>query len=331
MEKISVIVPVYKVEKYLQRCIESIINQTYKNLEIILIDDGSPDNCGIICDEYAKKDNRIKVIHKENGGLSDARNAGLDIATGEYIAFVDSDDYIALNMFETLHSLMIKDNSDMALCEILCVDECGNSIESMNAKSPIKDGLYNQKEFFEKVSSYNGWHLIIACNKLYKKEIFQEIRFPKGRYCEDNYVIHYIIEKTNKVSCLDTPLYFYVQRNNSIMHFEKYSIKNFDDVEGYFDRALLLKKYNLIGEMYKTTLSGIQRMDICCCNLDLKDINIRKRYKELRSLYKLVYKNLIFERGISFKKKFLLTFFYIDIRAYRFFINAYSSTLAKHI
>ena len=119
---ISVIIPVYKVEKYLSKCVESIINQTYKNLEIILVNDGSPDNCGEICDEYAKKDSRIKVIHKENGGLSDARNAGIEIASGQYIAFVDSDDYIASNMYERMYETKkdIKNirSNDISYCNI---------------------------------------------------------------------------------------------------------------------------------------------------------------------------------------------------------------------
>ena len=118
MELISVIVPVYKVEKYLRECVDSILAQTYTNLEIILVDDGSPDNCGKICDEYAQNDSRIKVIHQENGGLSAARNAGLDIATGKYIGFVDSDDYAELNMFEELHKRIIENNADLSICGV---------------------------------------------------------------------------------------------------------------------------------------------------------------------------------------------------------------------
>ena len=116
MDTISVIVPVYKVEPYLKQCVDSIINQTYKNLEIILVDDGSTDNCGKICDEYASKDNRIKVLHIENGGPAVARNAGLDIATGKYIGYVDSDDYIEPDMYETLYNAMIKTNAGLVVC-----------------------------------------------------------------------------------------------------------------------------------------------------------------------------------------------------------------------
>ena len=122
---ISVIVPIYNVEKYLDRCVESIINQTYKNLEIILVDDGSPDNCTQMCDDYAKKDSRIRVVHKENGGLSDARNAGMEVATGEYVSFIDSDDYISLDFYETLFQTMIDNDSDIVECSVVKFYENG--------------------------------------------------------------------------------------------------------------------------------------------------------------------------------------------------------------
>ena len=129
-ELVSIIVPVYKVEKYLDKCIESIVGQTYENLEIILVDDGSPDNCPAMCDRWAEKDSRIKVIHKENGGLSSARNAGLDACTGEYIYFLDSDDYIAENCIEMLFNTIISDGSDMCIGNLMSVDESENFVDS---------------------------------------------------------------------------------------------------------------------------------------------------------------------------------------------------------
>ncbi len=135
---ITVVVPVYKVEKYIDRCVTSIINQTYKNLQIILVDDGSPDNCGKICDEYAKKDNRIEVIHKENGGLSDARNAGINIAKGKYIAFVDSDDYVANDYIEYMYKILKKENAKISICELQIVWK--------NTKIEEKTNLQENKE-----------------------------------------------------------------------------------------------------------------------------------------------------------------------------------------
>lgn len=173
-ELISVIIPVYKVEKYLDECIQSVINQTYKNLEIILVDDGSPDNCGKICDEYAKKDNRIKVIHKENGGLSSARNAGLDIARGEYISFIDSDDYVSKDFIKNMSIQMA--NADLIICGMKNVykeDEKCDEKENVVIKNETLTFIEaNQKLIKPKNEIY-----VTACNKLYRRELFDNLRF----------------------------------------------------------------------------------------------------------------------------------------------------------
>lgn len=211
---VTIIVPIYKVEAYLQKCIDSILNQTYKNLEIILVDDGSPDNCGHICDEYAKTDIRIKVIHKKNGGLSDARNAGLDIATGDYIYFIDSDDWIASNAIEILTSYIESNN------EIDIVAGCAVDIHEENGK--ILETNYSIKldtiQTLNKIEALknnllNGW---AAWNKLYKKELFKEIRFPKGKINEDEAVMLHIISLCEKIVLVGQPTYFYFLRPESI-------------------------------------------------------------------------------------------------------------------
>ena len=200
---ISIIVPVYNVEKYLNRCVDSIINQTYKNLEIILVDDGSTDNSGKICDEYQKKDSRIKVIHKTNGGMSSARNAGLDIATGNYIAFVDSDDYIALNMMATMRGYVVDNNVDMAVCGFTRLTE--NKILSERGKEVIC-GIYNPEKLFESETAHIdgvkdrvSLYTESLCNKLYKRYIFDDLRLRIGKNHEDFYLMHYIINKCQKV------------------------------------------------------------------------------------------------------------------------------------
>jgi len=215
-EKISVIVPIYKVEKYLHKCVDSIINQTYKNLEIILVDDGSPDNCPAICDEYAKKDNRIKVIHKPNGGLSDARNAGLDIATGEYIAFVDSDDYIDLTMYEKLYNAIKQNDCDLAVCGFNNVNED----ESKVWQCWKKDKVINQNEPVKLLFENNNvGGIITAWNKLYHKDIFKTLRYPVGKINEDEFVVYDVLKNVKKgVVVIDNLLYFYRQRDNSIMN-----------------------------------------------------------------------------------------------------------------
>ncbi|MBR5112832.1 MAG: glycosyltransferase family 2 protein [Clostridia bacterium] len=206
-KKISVIVPIYNVEQYIIECLDSIVNQSYKKLEIILVDDGSPDNCGKICDEYAKKDSRIKVIHQENGGLSAARNAGLDVATGEYIGFVDSDDYIEMNFFEELLKSIEEYHASLAVCG---VKKFGleNRMESYGNKQ-LSSSEYLKALLCGTVKSY-------SCNKLYKASLFEIIRFPNGEMFEDLKIMHLIGEKTTLVSFTDKTFYNYRIRQNSI-------------------------------------------------------------------------------------------------------------------
>lgn len=223
---ISVIVPIYKVEEYLDRCVESIVNQTYKNLEIILVDDGSPDNCPQMCDSWAEKDSRIKVVHKENGGLSDARNAGMPFAIGDVVSFIDSDDWVELDMFEKMLSRMQKDNSDIVSCGVKWVEEDGtvirdvtvNANEVLDTHSAMKE-LINDNKFKQHV-----W------NKLYKYELIKGIPFEKGRYHEDVFWSYQIVGKAERVTILKDSLYNYVQRKGSIMG-NSYSVKRLDGLD----------------------------------------------------------------------------------------------------
>ena len=224
MPLISVIVPVYKVEPYLERCVNSIINQTYKNLEIILVDDGSPDNCGKICDELAIKDNRIRVIHKENGGLSSARNAGLDIATGDYITFVDSDDYIENDYLFYLLNALINSNSDIAICGMKTIDE-SEKIISIDAF--LSNEIFNVKEIFEKILLPLK---TAAWGKLFSKKIISNYRFPeKIIHGEDLVFLANLIENDTKFITVKHAFYFYLKRKNSITT-AKFSKKSFDEV-----------------------------------------------------------------------------------------------------
>ena len=171
---ISVIVPIYNVEEYLDRCVESIVNQTYKNLEIILVDDGSPDNCPQMCDNWAEKDSRIKAVHKENGGLSDARNAGMPFATGEIISFIDSDDWIELNMFETMLNRMIEDNSDIVSCGVKWVEEDGCLIRDVTSENEVLDNKTAMKELLnDSKLKQHVW------NKIYKYDMIKNIPLSK--------------------------------------------------------------------------------------------------------------------------------------------------------
>lgn len=223
---ISVIVPVYKVESYLDKCISSIVGQTYQNLEIILVDDGSPDSCPAICDSWAKKDSRIQVIHKENGGLSDARNAGMTIATGELMGFVDSDDYLSPNMYQLLYERMLEDDSDIAACGVEMIwedDTPGRMLTcSGNYLLERKDAML--AIIRETYLKQPVWY------KLYKTTLIRDISFPVGKYHEDVFWSYQAVAKARRVSVIETPCYFYTQRGGSIMG-EGYSLRRLDGLE----------------------------------------------------------------------------------------------------
>lgn len=211
-ERISVVVPIYKVEKYLAKCIESIINQTYRNLEIILIDDGSPDGCCDICDSYAKVDSRIVVIHKKNGGLSSARNAGIDVSTGEYIGFVDSDDFIEPYMYELLMQAIVENSCLLSVCSVNYAFEDGKKI----AKAPAaKDEVFEFAQAITEMNTYRFFDMG-AWSKLYHRSLFEEIRFPIGKLSEDFYIMYKVFDKAQRVAFVAKTCYNYLQRQNSI-------------------------------------------------------------------------------------------------------------------
>lgn len=232
---ISIIVPVYKVEEYLPKCVESLLKQTYKNLEIILVDDGSPDRCPSLCDEYALQDSRIKVVHKENGGLADARNAGIDIMSGEYVTFVDSDDYIHPQMVELLFKAMEQEKSDVAVSSWESVTEHDEKSYLMYAIEQYTN--FMGKEIQEKylIKSDDRITFTVAWAKLYKSELFQTIRYPKGKLHEDEYTTYKVLYKAERITYVDVPLYFYLTRESSIMG--AFNARRFDIFGGYLERV----------------------------------------------------------------------------------------------
>ena len=288
-ELISVIIPIYKVEKYLKQCIESVINQTYTNLDIILVDDGSPDNCGLLCDEYEKKDSRIRVIHKQNGGLSDARNAGITIAQGEYIGFVDSDDYISQDMYEKLHSAIKKNNAQLAVCNFQYVNEDGTEI---NKQSPVKNEKLSRIEALHKLNESMWWYYVTAWNKLYRKELFSNIRFPFARLYEDAYLVHEIMGECDNIATISEKLYYYRQRDNSIITSGK-SVRNYDAVEALCNRCDYYYRlgYNELirGTVFvlKEEFDSLYSIVIPRNKSEYKRIDmLRKRFVKLLFLYK---------------------------------------------
>lgn len=209
-ELISIIVPIYNVEKYLKRCIDSIVNQTYKKLEIILVDDGSTDKSSNICDNYAKEDNRIKVIHKKNGGISETRNIGIENCQGKFIGFVDPDDYIGKDLYNILHHNLIESDSDISICNFKTFE-----FESIDFTNIIGYIQYNNidalKELiFDKKITSHLW------NKLYKKELFDSIKFPLNKIYEDLSVMYLLFYKSKKIVFSNSIQYGYYQRANSL-------------------------------------------------------------------------------------------------------------------
>lgn len=250
---VSVIVPIYNVQHYLKPCIDSICEQTYTRLEIILVDDGSTDDCGRICDDYAEIDSRITVLHKENGGLSSARNAGLDMAKGEYISFVDADDTVHPSFIEILIGLCRDYQCTIAQCDYLTVAE--NSLRlPLNTLQSIK--LYNNKQaLYELCCTSNGTKYTVAWNKLYKKELFQNIRYPLGRIHEDEFTTYLLLWKSEKTAVINQYLYYYLQRSDSIMG-SGFSVKRLDGLAAFRERLEFLKDKQL-WEEYEGTLRAM--------------------------------------------------------------------------
>ena len=235
---ITIIIPIYKVYDYLDRCINSIVNQTYSNLQIILVDDGSPDGCAVKCDEWLKKDERFTVIHKSNGGLSDARNYGMSIIYGDYVSFIDSDDYVAEDFFEVLLSTANKNDSDIVECGILRFYENGKygechddlAIRNYSAYGGLS-ALINENPFHQYV-----W------NKLYKTNIMKEIRFEFGKLNEDEFWTYQVFGNANKVSKINKTMYYYFQRSSSIMG-QGYNLRRLDALEGKWNRQKYIETH----------------------------------------------------------------------------------------
>lgn len=246
---ISVIVPVYNVEKYLPQCISSILNQTIQNLEIILVDDGSLDNSGKICDDFSKNDNRIIVVHKENGGLSSARNAGLKIANGNYIGFVDSDDWLDENMYETLLKLINDTNADISYCNFF---RTANGNEKI---SPINNEII---ESFNNIEGLNNFYTdlyqptVVAWNKLYAKKLFDNVIYPVGKIHEDEGTTYKLFCKANKITYSNRPLYYYRITPNSITT-SKFNVKRLDIIELYDEKIKFIKNLHN-DDLYSKTL-----------------------------------------------------------------------------
>lgn len=230
---VSVIVPIYKVELYLERCLDSIVNQTYNNLEIILVDDGSPDKCPEICDRYAKKDNRIKVIHKRNGGLSSARNAGIDVMKGKYVTFIDSDDFIREDAIEKWMNYVQKED----VCIVVGKYQIYNKGDVLNQEDINSVKKWSAYDAFRYMFINDG-KLCSAWGKLYDARLFETLRYPESiQYAEDMYVIHLLFQKAENIIFVDAVQYYYSQEGESLVRsaFSEKKLQRVEAVEKWID------------------------------------------------------------------------------------------------
>lgn len=294
---ISVIVPVYNVEKYLKKCLDSIINQSYKNIEIILVDDGSNDTSGKICDEYEKKDERIKVIHKKNGGLSDARNVGIEESKGEYICFIDSDDYIEPNMIEDLYKACIDYNVKIASCD---------KIRELENGKKVFEKKYESSRMITKKEAYSNMLLFdpAVCDKMFERSLFDEVKFPKGKLYEDILTTNKLIEQCDNLYHIAKPYYHYIQRNNSIVH-QKFSIKKLDYIRNAKKLyEYIVNEYPELQEQCDAYYSLVLATTLCDMYKDRKKLKneYEKYLNELRKYEGIVIDN----KYISKSKKIMI-------------------------
>lgn len=229
MPTISVIVPVYKVEPYIHQCIDSILAQTYTDFELILVDDGSPDNCGMICDEYAKQDDRIRVIHQKNQGLSAARNAGIDIAKGEYLTFIDSDDLVKENYLERLYQLLIEYHAEISVCDMYSFQD-GEEISGKTDSDEEKIRLMAGRDACLSIYRMDGRVPVMAWGKLYSAKLFADIRYPVGMIHEDDATTPKLLYRAKRIIISSDKLYNYRARPDGIMG-RAFAAKRFDRVK----------------------------------------------------------------------------------------------------
>ena len=292
--RISVIIPVYKVEDYLDECVRSVVSQTYANLEIILVDDGSPDSCPFLCDQWADKDSRIKVIHKENGGLSDARNAGIDIAEGDYIAFVDSDDWIRPDMYEKMLTALKRENADICACNIL------SCYPDRQVSWGTKEYTAGSSELFLGMLYDDTKYPVSAWNKLYKRECWDTLRFPKGKICEDAFTTYRLIDQAERIVQIPDALYCYRIRPQSIMT-SSFRKQRMDEEEAW------RMNYEFIEEHYPSIKKKaydfyLQKVNVLIHAMKEKDREeYSAEYGYLSSIRRKALGYVLFGSGMSFK------------------------------
>lgn len=308
---VSVIVPVYNVEKYLDRCMKSILGQTYSNLEIILVDDGSIDKSSIICDKYKEIDERVRVIHKDNGGLSDARNVGIDISTGNYITFIDSDDSVERDMIEYLLQLIKRYNTKMAICSHNVVFYEGEFIKSLGNN---KEEILSAKECIEKMLYHKNVDTS-AWAKLYHSSLFNDIKYPKGKLFEDIGTTYKFFLKSKFIACGYKSKYNYYVRSNSIVT-GNFSIRKLDLLE-MTDR-MGEDVLSIFPELEKSVLRRRIYARFSTLNQMINVVNYKKEKKEIISFIKRNGYKILLNFSVPIRDKVAIILLYINEHLYEF-------------
>ena len=305
-ELITIIIPVYNVQDFLERCIDSVINQTYRELQIILVNDGSTDGSLDICKIYVMRDPRIEIHDKKNGGLSDARNAGLARAKGAYVAFVDSDDYIHRRYIEIMYDSIKRDRSDMCICAFHFVYQGGEDPVALS-RQPDRcefhlNGSHDSQTVMKTISNT---HLVMACNKLCRIGLFNDIRFPIGRLHEDEFILHRLIGSCNCISMRPEKLYFYYQHPSSIMNLP-YTAGRLDVLDAYADRMDYYLKNRQHSLIKCTCLGYIRRYVEACVRLPMNVAQNALRLKECAIKFRSYGKIMFKHGGLAIGLRFVL-------------------------
>lgn len=295
MPEISVIVPVYNTEKYLDRCIRSIIDQTFSDFELILVDDGSKDNSGFICDEWEKKDSRIKVIHQKNAGAGAARNAGLSVAEGKYIGFIDSDDWIEPEMYQVLYNAMVEHSVQVAMCDMRVRKDDREKIplRSKGLKPEIKNQLYMFEQFF-RVHGNNS--MINVCIKLIDRNILSGFKFLEGTISEDVMASYYFIKKSETTAVINVPLYNYFINKSGVTK-SPVTQKDFEYIDSFYNIWKDIEKnYPSIGHyaylnFIRSNFTILTKMKLF--GYDKTDFLLNKRYENLKKIVRNNFWNLL--------------------------------------
>lgn len=304
MDLISIIIPVYNVEKYLEKCLDSVIHQSYENIEIILVNDGSTDTSGEICKKYSEKDKRIVLFNQENAGLSAARNTGIEICKGEYIAFVDSDDWVEKDYILKMYTECKNKNVDIVICGFNKVNENNDLI--LDESSKLRKRTIDNKNKFDLLFNENNLETILAWNKLYKRKIFNTLRYPVGKIHEDEFVVYDVLNNVDgDIVVLNENLYNYLIRNSSISNtISDKVLHSFEALKSRIDKTTWSKRYNIFAKCQLiNNYIYVYKKAVGNKNLQLKILKEIKKYK-------------LSLKGIPLKQKIKFTMFKIAPNLY---------------